>query len=184
MIRLAVASEFAKDGEAQAVAWCEKLATEFPQHMYAPKARGIVARLKSEGQTFALTGPMLGSGQNFSMAALQGKAVLVVYWAGWSARLKEDAKVLAELAKTHGPKGLAIVMVSLEDNADNAKKDVAALQLPGVHLHTPGGVDGSPLAVSYGIMGPHAFLIGKDGKVVNKNAQLAVVGDEIEKLLK
>jgi len=56
--------------------------------------------------------------------------------------------------------------------------------MPGIHLHQPGGVDGNPLAVQYGVMGPQAFLIGKDGKVANKAVQLGAAGDDIEKLLK
>jgi thiol-disulfide isomerase/thioredoxin len=184
MLRLAVAFEFAKDGEAKEIEWCEKLASSFPKHAFAAKAKGIVARLKSEGQPFVLAGPVLGANRNFDVANLKGKPVLVVYWASWAGRVKEEAKLVNELAKDYGPKGLEIVTVSLDDNAQSAAQALAQLQMPGTALHQPGGVDGSPLAVQYGVLGPHAFLVGKDGKVVNKAAQLTAVGDEIEKLLK
>ncbi|HEY2785030.1 MAG TPA: TlpA disulfide reductase family protein [Fimbriiglobus sp.] len=184
MLRLAIAYEFAKDGEAKAIEWSDKLVSTFPQHAFAAKARGIVARLKSEGQTFVLAGPTLGTNQSFDIASLKGKPVLVAYWASWAGRVKEDAKQLNDLAKEYGPKGLAIVTVCLDDNAQVAAQAQAAYKMPGIVLHQPGGVDGNPLAVQYGVMGPHAFLIGKDGKVVNKAAQLGVVGDEIDKLLK
>jgi thiol-disulfide isomerase/thioredoxin len=184
MHRLAVAYEFAKDGEPKAIEWCTKLATDFPQNPLAVKATGVVARLKSEGQPFALTGPVLGTNQPFDVASLKGKAVLVVYWASWGTRVKEEAKLVADLTKEYGPKGLAVVSVCLDDTAQSAAQAQAALKFPGVVLHQPGGVDGSPLAAQYGIMGPHAFLVGKDGKVVNKAAQLGSAGDDIEKLLK
>jgi thiol-disulfide isomerase/thioredoxin len=184
MLRLAVAFEFAKDGEAKEIEWCEKLAANFPNHPFAAKAKGIVARLTSEGKPFTLAGPVLGTTKNFDVASLKGKPVLVVYWANWSNRAKEEAKLVNELAKEFGPKGLEIVTVNLDDNAQTAAQALAQFQMPGTPLHQPGGVDGSPLAVQYGVLGPHAFLVNKDGKVVNKAAQLTAVGDEIEKLLK
>jgi hypothetical protein len=184
MHRLAVAYEFAKDGEPKAIEWCTKLAADFPQHPLAAKAKGIVARLQSEGQPFALSGPVLGTNKTFDVASLKGSPVLVVYWASWGSRAKEDAKQVADLVKEFGPKGLKIVTICLDDDAQTAAQAQAALQLPGVHLHQPGGVDASPLAVQYGVMGPHAFLVGSDGKVVNKAAQLGAVDDEIKKLVK
>ena len=53
-------------------------------------------------------------------------------------------------------------------------------------MHAAGGLDGSPLAKSYGIqMIPHLFLIDKDGKVANRNAQGGPgLKDDIEKLVK
>jgi thiol-disulfide isomerase/thioredoxin len=107
----------------------------------------------------------------------------VYYWASWGSRLAEEAKLLADLEKKFAGK-LTIVTVNLDDKAETATQSITAAGLKGVHLYQPGGIDANPLAVSYGIMGPHLFLIGKDGKMANKNAQLPVLADEIEKMLK
>jgi hypothetical protein len=79
-----------------------------------------------------------------------------------------------------------VVTISLDDEPAKATAAINAAQLPGYHLHMAGGLDRSPLAVSYGIqMVPHMFLIGKDGKVTNRNAQNGPnLKDEIEKLVK
>ena len=60
-------------------------------------------------------------------------------------------------------------------------------ELPGVHLFqtSPDGVGlNSPLATSYGINGlPHVFLIGKDGKVLNRTLQVLDLESELRKAL-
>lgn len=184
MMRLAMAHEFGgKDGEAAAVAVCEKLATAFPQHPFAVKAAGIVTRLKSEGQPFVLAGPTLGSNQPFDIAQLKDQVVLVYYWASWAGRTADEVKQLNDLAEKYKGK-LKVVAVNLDEKADVATQAATAAGLQAIHVHVPGGIDANPLAVRYGILGPHAFLIGKDGKVVNKNVQLPLVGDEIATLVK
>lgn len=184
MMRLAMAHEFSgKDGEIQAIAVCEKLVQTFPQHAFAVKATGIVNRLKSEGQTLAIAGPRLGTNQQENVAKYAGQVVLVVYWASWAGNTVGDAKQLVELEKKYSGK-LVIVTVNLDEKAETATQAVTASGMPGIHIFQPGGIDANPLAVRYGIMGPHAFLIGKDGKVANKNVQLPLVGDEIDRLLK
>jgi thiol-disulfide isomerase/thioredoxin len=184
MMRLAMAHEFSgKDGEALAITVCEKLAQSFPQHPFAVKATGIVNRLKSEGQTLAIAGPRLGTNQQENVAKYAGQVVLVVYWASWAGRTADEAKQLVELEKKYAGK-LVIVTVNLDEKAETATQAVTATGMPGIHIFQPGGIDANPLAVRYGILGPHAFLIGKDGKVANKNVQLPLVGEEIDRLTK
>ncbi|OWK36224.1 redoxin domain-containing protein [Fimbriiglobus ruber] len=184
MMRLAVAHEFAnKDAEAKAV--YEALAKNYATHPYATKAIGAVKRLGSEGQPFVLSGTTV-DGKAFSMAQLAGKGVVVYYYANWGTDATPQLKQLAELLKLYGPKGLEVVTISLDDDPAKAVQAINAAQLPGAHLHMPGGLDRSPLATAYGIqMVPHVFVVGKDGKVINRNAQNGPsLKDEIEKMLK
>ena len=72
----------------------------------------------------------------------------------------------------------------LDDDPQAGLKAIQTLQLPGTHLHQRGGIDGSPLAVGYGIhMPPHAFVVGKDGKVVNKNAPVLTLDGDLKPLM-
>lgn len=187
LLRLAVACEFAgRDGEADAKKWYETLAKSYPQHAYAAKAEGAVRRLTSEGQPLQLSGRTIGNGAPFTHAAVANKVVVVYYWATWGREAANELKFLAELHKTYGPKGLEIVTICLDDEAAKGVQVLNAGQIPGTHLHAPGGLEKSPLSVQYGIqMVPHAFLVAKDGKVSNRNAQPGpLMKDEIEKLLK
>lgn len=187
MLRLAMAYEFTgKDGDGSAKTWYENLAKNFPNHPHKPRAEGAIRRLTSEGQPFQLTGAKLDGSGVFNGASVAGKAMVVYYWASWGRDAAAELKMLGELAKTYGPKGLEVVTVSLDTEAAKAQAALAAVPVTGHHLFAPGGLDGSPLATAYGIqMVPHVFLVGKDGKVVNKNAQSGpVLKDEVEKLMK
>lgn len=187
LLRLAVAFEFAgKDGDTKAKEWYDTLAKSFPTHAYAAKAQGASKRLTSEGTPFELKGTVIGGGGAFDAARLSGKVVVVYYWASWGRDVDAELKGLAELAKTYGPKGLELVTVNLDEEAAKGVAALNAAQVPGTHLHAAGGLDKSPLATAYGIqMVPHVFVVGKDGKVVNRNAQTGpVLKDEVEKLTK
>ena len=103
---------------------------------------------------------------------------------------QEHGRLTVEIAQSppayHLSLELEIVTVNLDDDPARAVQALNAAQIPGHHLHAPGGLDRSPLAAAYGIqMVPHVLLIGKDNKVANKNAQTGpAFKDEIEKLLK
>lgn len=184
MLRLGMAFEYLKDGESKAKEWYGKLARQFPRHPHAAKAAGAIKRLECEGKPLELVGPNLANGQMFNAAGLQGRVVVVYYCASWSRSLADDAKKLIALEKEYGPKGLVIVTVCLDTDARTAAQTVTAHKIPGTHLHSPGGLDASPLASSYGIMVvPHVFVAGKDGKIVNRNAQAATVEEDVKKLL-
>ena len=55
--------------------------------------------------------------------------------------------------------------------------------MDGTHLHMPGGLE-SPLAVQYGISSlPVMFLVGPDGKVVNRAVRRPTRGRGVEEAL-
>lgn len=184
ILRLAMAYEYQKDGEPKAKEWYSVLAQRYAKHPHAAKALGAIKRLESEGKPFELVGPNLANGQPFNVPqVLAGNVVLVYYCASWSQTLPEDAKKLQSIVTQYGPKGLHLVTVCLDTEAKNAMAAVQNNKLPGTHLFMPGGLDASPLASSYGILViPHLFIVGKNGAVVNRNAQLANLEDEVKKL--
>ncbi len=181
MLRLAMAFEFlGKEGEAKAKTWYETLVKTFPQDARTAKAVGAVRRLDADGKAFELAGPTL-AGAPFAYSPAGGKATVVYYWASWSSNLAEDAKRLKELAAAYAPKGVEVVTVNLD--GDKAAAAQAAAGLPGTALYQPGGLDGSPLAAQYGIMVvPHVIVVGKDGKVANRNGQVGTLEDDLKKV--
>ncbi len=193
MMQLAVAHEFAGPAsEAQAKTWYEKLAAALPADPRGQKAAGAVKRLQSEGQALTLPAATTTDGKPFDPASLAGKPVVVYYFANWSpdpaaeARIVDELKKLGDAVKASAAKGLTVVTISLDETPARAASAVTAAGLTGVHLYAPGGLDRSPLAMAYGIQTvPHLFLVGKDGKVVNRNAQAGPgLAAEVEKLLK
>ena len=64
-----------------------------------------------------------------------------------------------------------------------ARDFLATAPAVGIHLFQSGGLE-SKSATDYGIMVlPNLFLVGKDGKVVNRNVQINNLEDEVKKQL-
>jgi thioredoxin-like negative regulator of GroEL len=77
-----------------------------------------------------------------------------------------------------------LVCVNLDASAAEALKFLQANPIQGTHLHMPGGLE-SPLAVQYGITAlPVMFLVGPDGKVVNRFVGAPTLDEELKKLFK
>jgi thiol-disulfide isomerase/thioredoxin len=173
------------DDEAKAKTWYATAKKNFADRPQGAKAAGAIRRLEAEGQPLRLAGPSLTEGSGtFDVEALHGKAVvLVYYWASWNSNSASEFGKLKALLETYSGKGLQLVSVNLDDTPQRAKEFLQRNPVPGVHLHQPGGMEGK-LATDYGIMmTPHLFLVGRDGKVVNRNAQLGAVEEEVKKLL-
>ena len=185
VMQIAMSYEFGggKDGESKAKTWCEHMVRTYAGHPQTARAAGIIKRLDSEGKPLELAGVSMATGMPFNAQQLAGKAVVVYYWASWSDSLPNDVKKLKDLAATYGPKGFEIVAVAMDDDAKEAGAAIQKHGIPGTHLHVAGGLDRSTLATSYGILvAPHIFVVGKDGKIVKRNGEMATLEDDIKKL--
>jgi cytochrome c biogenesis protein CcmG/thiol:disulfide interchange protein DsbE len=65
--------------------------------------------------------PQLGGGE-WRLADHRGQVVLINYWATWCGPCREEVPGLAGVAGEFGPKGLAVVGVSLDDGRDVAAR--------------------------------------------------------------
>lgn len=183
LLQLGMVSEFAGK-ETEAKNWYETLAKQYPQSKMAKKARGAVRRLESEGQHFELAGTMLGNEKPFDIKQLQGKVVVVYYWASWNGQCINDFAKLKLLQNTFGSKSVELVCVNLDNNPQDAIAFLNKNPVAGYHLYETGALE-SNLAESYGVMVlPNLFLIGKDGKVISRSVPVTSLEDEIKKLEK
>jgi hypothetical protein len=168
--------------EADAKTWYGQLAKDFVDTPQGTKAKGALRRLTLEGSEMALAGPTLDGGA-FDLSRLRGKVVLVYYWYSWKGGPVGDFAKLKQLLDTYGKQGLELVTISLDASAKEAAEFVQKQAAPGTHLFREGGMD-SKYAVDYGVMMmPSLFLVGKDGKVVNRTLQVSNVEEEVKKQL-
>jgi thiol-disulfide isomerase/thioredoxin len=94
------------------------------------------------------------------LADLRGKVVLVELWATWCGPCVRGIPHLNDLHDRYGPKGLRILSFT-----DQSKKGIEAFVARMPITYTVGA--GSDLYAEYGVSGiPHAFLIGKDSKIL------------------
>src|SRR5262249_17839829 len=131
--------------------WYTQVIKSFADKPQATKAEGALRRLKSEGKSFTLVGPLLNdSNQVFDIESLakQGKVVIVYYWAAWNTQSVGDFAKLKVLLDTY--KGVELVCVNLDNTPEEAKAFLSKSPAPGVHLYQPGGLD-SKLATYYGV---------------------------------
>src|SRR5262249_4628221 len=114
---------------------------------------------------------------------MRGKVVVVYYWASWNGQTAGDFSKLASVLKTGGNE-VAVLGVNLDTKAEDGRAFVRKTSPVGTHVHHTGGLDGR-LATHYWIMVlPTVFVVGKDGKVGNRSAQVVTVEEEVKKLLK
>ena len=183
MLQLGMVCEFLGK-EVDAKNWYLNLAKAFPGKPQAYKGEGAARRLGLEGQTMRLAAPLLNdSGTPFDIDQLRGKLVIVYYWASWNGSATSDfAKLKSILDKGEGK--VAVLGVNVDSKPEEGKAFAQKHSVPGTHIYTPGGLE-SKLATQYGVMVlPGVFLVGKDGKVLNKAAQMGNIEDEVKKQLK
>jgi len=182
LMQLGMISEFLGK-EIEAKKWYAQLANNYPNASLVDKAKGALRRLELEGKAIELTGPTTDN-RTFNITSLQGKLVVVYYWASWNQQSIGDFARLKVLMETYAPRGVELVCVNLDNSPPEADHVLSKTPLPGIQLYQAGGLD-SALAKQYGIMVlPNMFLVGRDGKVISRSVQMATLEDEIKKQLK
>jgi hypothetical protein len=184
LLQLGMVCEFLeKDVEAKN--WYGQIAKNFADKPQAPKASGAIRRLDLEGQPIRLAGPSLANiNEPYDVDQMKGKLIIVYYWATWNSKCVEDFARLKAALDAHGSKGVELVGINLDNSVEEAQAFLRRNPTPGVHVYQSGGLDGK-LAADYGVMIlPQLFLVGRDGKVLNRNLQLANLEEELKKQLK
>ncbi len=183
LLQAGMVSEFLNK-EVEAKNWYGQLVRNFNDKPQARKAEGSVRRIDLEGQVLKLAGPMMNDPNiAFDVDQMRGKVVVVYYWASWNNQCTGDFAKLKQMLDSHTGK-LDLVCVNLDNTLDEARKYLGTSPAPGTHLHQDGGLEGK-LATDYGIQVlPTIFVVGKDGKVVSRNGQIANLEDEVKKLVK
>ncbi len=108
--------------------------------------------------------PQLGGGQ-WRLADHRGQVVLINYWATWCGPCREELPGLMQVARDSGPKGLAVVGVSLDTGADvpaRVQQFVAQYRVPYPVAFPPPRMLGATRDVAI----PTTVLIDRHGRLV------------------
>ncbi|MDD9939509.1 MAG: TlpA disulfide reductase family protein [Myxococcales bacterium] len=102
------------------------------------------------------------AGKPVSLTGLKGRVVLIDFWASWCAPCKEEMPVLQKLNKKYGKKGLSILGVSVDDEADKAKAFIKKMGVTFLIMHDKGHA----IAERYKpAKMPTSFIVDRAGKI-------------------
>ncbi len=120
-------------------------------------------------------------GKTMRLSDLRGKAVLLNFWATWCGPCKIEMPWFVELQNQYGPQGFQIVGVAMDDAS---KEDIGKFA-KDMGVNYPILIGKESIGDQYGgVPGlPESFLIGRDGKIVDKIVGLHGKG-EIEDAVK
>jgi len=98
-----------------------------------------------------------------ALDSLRGKVVLVDFWASWCGPCHQSFPWLAAMHKKYADKGLKIVAVNVDKNAQAAAAFLLDHEAPFTVAYDPLG----RTAAAYHVEGmPTSVLVGPDGKVL------------------
>jgi cytochrome c biogenesis protein CcmG/thiol:disulfide interchange protein DsbE len=113
-------------------------------------------------------------GKDFHLASQKGKVILLDFWATWCPPCKVEIPWFVEFQQRYGPKGLAVIGVSVDDPAASLKPFGQQYKVNYPLLVGDGRDDiKGPRAynASWGL--PKTFVIGRDGKICKAHVGLS-----------
>jgi peroxiredoxin/predicted negative regulator of RcsB-dependent stress response len=128
---------------------------------------------------FALTDT---DGQRISMDELQGKVVLLDFWATWCVPCREALPHIREVAKKFQGQPLVILSVSLDSDEQKWKEFIGKNEMTWPQ-YRDGGFTG-PIAKMFAVNAiPHTFTIDADGVLQDEHIGDASIEGKLKKLL-
>ena len=123
-------------------------------------------------------------GPTMRLSDLRGKAVLLNFWATWCGPCKIEMPWFVDFQKQYGSQGLQIVGVAMDDAS---REDIGKFA-KDMGVNYPILIGKEAVGDQYGGVPalPETFLIGRDGKIVDKIIGLrgkAEIEDSIKKAL-
>jgi thiol-disulfide isomerase/thioredoxin len=123
------------------------------------------------------------SGQRVSLDDLQGKVVLIDFWATWCAPCREALPHMRELVKKFRDEPLLVLSVSLDEDEQKWKDFIEKNEMTWPQ-YRDGGFKG-PISRSFAVEAiPHTFTIDVDGVLQDEHIGDASIEGKIKKLLK
>jgi thiol-disulfide isomerase/thioredoxin len=122
-------------------------------------------------------------GKMFHLADLQGKPVVIDFWASWCGPCRSAIPVLERIHQDFKERGVVVLGINVHDNQNPAQtmQDLGATY--------PALIEGDAVAKSYGVEGlPTVIVIGADGQVLYRETGFssimeARIGEVLEKEL-
>ncbi|MGI8952894.1 MAG: peroxiredoxin family protein [Chitinophagaceae bacterium] len=116
-------------------------------------------------------------GVSVKLSSLQGKIVLIDFWASWCGPCRESMKGLRELYKKYKDKGFEIYGISVDENKNYWRQAIFDEGMKWLQVIDAEGKIAAQWNVQYI---PDTFLLDKNGNMIAVNSSK----EELDKLLK
>jgi thiol-disulfide isomerase/thioredoxin len=128
---------------------------------------------------FALTAT---NGERLSMDDLQGKVVLLDFWATWCGPCREALPHMKHIAQKFAGQPLVVLSISLDDDEEKWKSFIAKNEMTWLQ-YRDGGFEG-PIARLFDVKAiPHTFTIDSDGVLQEEKIGDASIEGKLKKLI-
>ena len=132
-----------------------------------PAIAKLLKALNASGYPSAMQPPEFSGftveGQRVSLASLQGKVVILNFWATWCLECRPEMPMFERLHREFGAQGLSVVGINAREGATAVRVYAKELGLTFPLILDPMGT----INAAYGVIGlPTTFLIGRDGRPV------------------
>jgi thiol-disulfide isomerase/thioredoxin len=122
-------------------------------------------------------------GKKISLDDLQGKVVLMDFWATWCEPCREALPRIREIAKKFDGQPLIVLSVSVDQDERKWKEFVATNEMTWPQYFDNGFT--GPLAKTFGVQAiPHTFTIDADGILQDEHIGDASIEGKLKKLVK
>ena len=119
-------------------------------------------------------------GSNLSLSSLQGKVVLIDFWASWCGPCRRSEPELKKLYEKYQSKGFEIYGISVDEDKFAWKTAIKQDKINWLHVNDDKGTVANKWNVMYI---PNTYLLDKTGKVVAVNPSHQQLDELIQKLL-
>ena len=122
-------------------------------------------------------------GDAVSLASLNGKVVLIDFWASWCGPCRASIPGVVKLYKKYKSRGFEVFGVSIDSKKEDWLNAISKDKITYTQVNDAAGWS-SPVAEKYGVYAiPNTFLLDKTGKIVAMNLDGIELENKIKELL-